>query len=105
MRMGVLGEVLFWLVIAQAVIAACRLSRAPDREAALFGALVTSAVVAYVIMGTQDLGLYWFRIALCIGILLGAVDGRLRLLRREQLDAGGPETRTTPSLSAVEARS
>ncbi|MGZ4560684.1 MAG: hypothetical protein ACXVXJ_06885 [Mycobacteriaceae bacterium] len=105
MRMGVLGEVLFWFVIAQAVIAACRLGRAPDREAALFGALVAGAVVAYVIMGNQDLGLYWFRIALCIGILLGAVEGRLRSLRREQLDAGGPETRTTPSLSAVEARS
>jgi len=93
MRMGVLGEVLFWLVIAQAIIAACRLSRAPDRESALFGALVTCAVIAYVILGNQDLGLFWFRIALCVGILLGAVEGRLRSLREKRLDVGGPETR------------
>ena len=77
MRMGLLGELAFWAVIASAIIAGCRLSAVADREVAFLGALVTCAAVAYVIMGQQDMGLFWFRIAFSFGALLGAVEAAL----------------------------
>jgi hypothetical protein len=84
MRMGLVGQGVFLLVIAEAVIAACRLSAAADRETALLGALVACALLGYVVMGQKDLGFYWFRIALCMGVLIGAVEARAGQLRREQ---------------------
>lgn len=96
MRMGIIGEVLLWTLIAQAMIAACRLSRVVDREAALLGALVACAVTAYVIMGAKDLGFYWLRLALCMGVLLGAVEARARVLERQS-----PEENVNSTSSAA----
>ncbi len=81
MRLGVLGEIVLWLFLGNAILAACRLTRVADRQTALFGALVVCAVVAYVIMGNKDLGFAWFRMAFCMGALLGAVEARSRALR------------------------
>lgn len=78
MRMGILGEGVFLLVIAHGVIAGCRLSRTANPEVALFGALVVCALLAYVIMGEKDLGFWWLRLAACIGVLLGTVDAQAR---------------------------
>jgi hypothetical protein len=81
MRLGIVGEALFWLVLAQGVLAGCRLIRVDDPETALFGALAVCAVLGYLIMGQKDLGFYWFRIAVCMGVLFGAVDGLARRAR------------------------
>jgi len=82
MRMGVIGELAFLAVIGSAVLAAGTLTKDRDPLMGLLGTVVTCAVVAYVIMGAQDMGFFWFRIALCVGGLLGAVE------------AAGRETRT-----------
>lgn len=76
LRLGVLGEAMFWLVVAYAVVAACRLSADPDRETGAFGALAACAVLAWVVIGEKDLGFFWFRIACFMGVLLGAVHAR-----------------------------
>ena len=93
-RTGILGQVLFWLVVAEALAAASRLARASSGVTALLGALTASAVVAYVIMGEVDLGLYWYRLAVCMGLLLGAVEARSRVVgvARPVLSARRPGT-------------
>lgn len=88
MRTGVVGMGVFLLVIAQAMISALRLTRTRDREIAAYGALVACAIAAYVIMGQKDLGFYWFRIACCMGVLLGAMEARIRAVGPEP--AGAP---------------
>jgi hypothetical protein len=79
MRMGVPGAVAFWMVIASALIAACALTRSRHRGVALLGALAGAAVVAHVIEGYYDLGLFWFREAIVVGALLGAVEAARRM--------------------------
>jgi len=81
MRMGILGEVVLWSMVAAAIIGACQLvkTKTGDRELALFGTIAVCAVVAYVVQGYNDLGLFWFRIALCLGVLLGGVEAALRM--------------------------
>jgi hypothetical protein len=80
MRMGALGEGVFLLFIGFGVVASARLVRAADPETALLGAVSVCALLAYLIMGEKDLGFWWLRIAVAIGVLLGAVDARRRVL-------------------------
>ena len=42
--------------------------------------LVTCALLAYVIEGYYDFGLWWFRVAVLIGCLLGALEAASREL-------------------------
>jgi hypothetical protein len=91
MRMGILGEVLFWAMVAAAIIRSCQLVKTGDRELALFGTVAVCAVVAYVVQGYNDLGLFWFRIAICLGVLLGGVEVALRLRSGRQLPHGADE--------------
>jgi hypothetical protein len=79
MRMGMLGELLLWLVIMQGIVAACRLTGHADNETAMFAALVVCASVAWVIMGEKDMGFTWFRIVFLMGAFLGAVEARTRV--------------------------
>jgi hypothetical protein len=79
MRMGMLGELLLWLVIMHGVVAACRLTGHADNETALFAALVACALVSWVIMGEKDMGFTWFRIVFLMGAFLGAVEARARV--------------------------
>jgi hypothetical protein len=70
------------------VVRGCALARAGDRELAVLGALSACAVVAYLVQGYNDMGFFWFRIALCFGTLLGAMEAAHRVLAREA--AGDP---------------
>ena len=85
LRMGSLGALAFWFLIGAAFVAACRLARGPDRQFALLGTFIICALVAYLIEGYYDLGLSWFRVAVCIGCLLGALEaaGRLQTSAQE----------------------
>jgi O-antigen ligase/polysaccharide polymerase Wzy-like membrane protein len=90
MRMGVLGELLLWLVIMHGVVAACRLTGHADNETALFAALVVCASVAWVIMGDKDMGFTWFRIVLLMGVFFGAVEARTRVSVAQRAAAPAP---------------
>ena len=79
LRLGILGMLLFWCVIGAAIIATCRLIRSPDERVLLFGGFALSALIAYVIEGYYDLGLSWFRVAVFMGCLLGALEAARRL--------------------------
>jgi hypothetical protein len=78
MRMGLLGEIALFSLIGAMIMRACQLVKVADRELALFGAVVVCAVVGYVVQGYNDMGFFWFRIAIGMGILLGAVEAALR---------------------------
>ena len=82
MRLGVQGEIAFWLLIGFAIIAAGGLAKADDRLLALFGALVVCAILAYVLQGYEDQGIASLRIAPVIGCLLGGLEAAQRLVPR-----------------------
>jgi O-antigen ligase len=86
MRLGLIGEVAFLMMIATAILRAVELARVRDPELALFGTLMVCAVVAYLVQGYNDMGFTWFRIALAMGVLLGATEAALRLARRERTE-------------------
>jgi O-antigen ligase len=79
MRMGILGMVAFWALLGTAIIAGCRLARVADREIAVVGALVASALVAYALEGSVDQGFFFYRIALVTGTLLGLAEAARRI--------------------------
>ena len=84
MRLGIQGLVVFLLMIAAAIIRAAQLTKVEDKELALFGTVVICAIVAYLVQGYNDMGFTWFRIALCMGVLLGATEAALRMARTTQ---------------------
>ena len=81
MRFGLAGIVGFWFLIGSAIVSLVALVRVRDRKLALFGTVVLCAVVGYVILGAYDMGFYWFRVALLMGTLLGALEAARRLGR------------------------
>jgi hypothetical protein len=81
MRMGILGGVAFWTLLAAAIITGCRLARSRERELALIGALLASAVVGYAFLGAVDQGFFFYRVALVLGTLLGLGEAASRLDR------------------------
>lgn len=83
MRLGIQGMVVFLMLLATVIIRASALLRNRDREQALIGALVVCAVVAYVVQGYNDMGFFWFRMALCLGTLIGTVEAAHRLAAAE----------------------
>lgn len=113
-RLGVLGELALWLVVAEAISVAIRLARRGSGHAAVLGAVTASAVMAWIIMGETDLGLFWYRMALCTGLLLGLVEAQTRRLpppdgthgwpglARARAARGWPG-RTVPAAAAVPA--
>jgi hypothetical protein len=78
MRMGVLGAIAFWCVLAAGVLGACRLLRSRNRELAAFGAIVVCVLVAYVLEGYKDQGFYYFRVAMFVGTMLGLLQAALQ---------------------------
>jgi hypothetical protein len=74
MEMGIAGAIAFWWLIGAALVVACRVARAPDPRLALFGAFTICALLAYLIEGYYDFGLWWFRVAVLMGCLLGTLE-------------------------------
>ena len=85
MRMGLLGEIAFFSMVGAMIMRACQLVKVADRELALLGTVVVCAIVGYVVQGYNDMGFFWFRIAVGLGVLLGAVEAALRLSREDQI--------------------
>lgn len=85
MRMGILGGVVFWSVLAFGIIAGCRLARSVEPELAVVGALLACALVGYAFEGSLDQGFFFYRIAFITGALLGLTEAAHRIRR---VDAG-----------------
>lgn len=96
MRLGALGTTAFLMLLATAVVRASRLLSVKDGEFAVLGTLTICAVFAYVVLGYNDMGFFWFRVALFMGVLLGGVEAACRL-------AAGTGA-MAPSAEAVAAR-
>jgi O-antigen ligase/polysaccharide polymerase Wzy-like membrane protein len=90
MRLGIVGILLFWCLIGAAIIAACRLLRNRDPSLALFGGFAVCALIAYVLEGYYDLGLSWFRVAVFVGCILGALEAASRFT--PAIEAAGGRT-------------
>jgi O-antigen ligase len=84
MRGGLPGELALWMFVAAALLLAIRATRARDPMVAVLGALVACATVAWVIQGYDDMGFYFFRIALAMGCLLGLLEAATRREARER---------------------
>jgi hypothetical protein len=82
MRIGILGEAAFWVVIGTAIVKACRILRSDDKQIALVGALTTFALLAYMVQGYNDLGFDNLRLPIAIGCLLGCVEAATVLSTR-----------------------
>lgn len=82
MRMGLFGAIAFWSLIGAGIIAGCRLVRSQNREVALFGALLSCALVGYALEGYNDQGFFMYRIAFVMGTLLGLGEAMRRLEAR-----------------------
>jgi hypothetical protein len=74
MRLGLLGGIAFWSMLGAAIIAGCRLARAPDRTYAAIGAVVAAAIIGYALEGGTDMGFTFPRIAIVIGCLMGLTE-------------------------------
>jgi hypothetical protein len=90
MRLGWEGMLAFWAMVAAAIAAGCGLTLRRDPRSLLLGTVVVAAVLAYVIMGYEDLGLFWFRIAAVMGCLLGVLEGWRRLAPADAESAPQP---------------
>jgi hypothetical protein len=73
-RLGILGEATMWSVIGFGILACCQLAKMGDRRTGAFGAIAMCAIVSYLLMGYNDLGFSWLRIAIFMGFMLGAVE-------------------------------
>jgi O-antigen ligase len=81
MRMGILGGIAFWALLAVATITGSRLAGSGDPEFALVGALLACAMVGYAMEGGVDQGFFFYRIAFVVGSLLGLAEAASRLQR------------------------
>ncbi len=90
MRLGILGEIALLCMVGSAIIQACQLVKVADKQLSLLGTVAACALVGYMVQGYNDLGFFWFRIALALGILLGAVEAGLRLTQDSQELTGVP---------------
>jgi O-Antigen ligase len=75
LRLGLAGIVCFWLLIGIAIMTAIQTFRRRRSEFAMLVSItLVLALVAYVMQGFFDMGLYWFRIAIAVGLLMGALE-------------------------------
>ncbi len=105
MRLGLLGITAFWLMIGLAMMTACNVfRRRPNQLCMLISMTVVAALVAYLVQGYFDMGLYWFRIAVAVGCLLGALEAARRF-ERDELASDPPDPHPAlPSRSAGRGR-
>jgi hypothetical protein len=79
MRMGWFGFMAWWSWIGVVLISAAQLLRARDLRLACFASFTAACVTGYVIEGYYDLGLFWFRMAFFMGVVIGLMQVAHRL--------------------------
>jgi len=103
LRLGLLGMVAFWLMIGVAAMTAINTFRRPPGQIGLIiGITVLAALFAYITQGFYDMGLYWFRIAIVMGCLMGALEA-VRRLRPTDAPAEPPAPSTRSSVQDRDA--
>lgn len=91
LRLGLMGIFTFWLFVCTALMTTCNVFRKrPSQIRMLISLIVAAALIAYLVQGFYDMGLYWFRIAVVVGSLLGALEASKRL---EQEPSRGDDAR------------
>ena len=83
LRIGTAGAIAFWSMLGLGIIAACRLARNRDKELAVVGMLVACALPAYALLGENDEGFFYYRVAFVMGALLGLLEAARRLSPKE----------------------
>lgn len=78
-KMGLAGMFAFWWTMGVAIVSAGRQARQADPMGALVATLAMAAVAGYLLLGWLDVGLAAVRIAVLVGLLLGAVEALPRL--------------------------
>ena len=103
LRFGLMGAITFWMMIATAILLACRVFQSERPTIRLLAFVVILAVIAYIVQGFYDMGLFWFRIAAVMGTLLGSLEVAHRLeepqtVERESRSRSGvkPRVAVTP---------
>lgn len=79
MRLGWLGFIAWLSWIGAVMISAAQLLRARDLRLACFASFTAACVAGYVIEGYYDLGLFWFRMAFFMGMVIGLMQMAHRL--------------------------
>ncbi len=80
LRLGILGITAFWMMLGISLMTAVNSLRArPNRTTLLISVTLIVALLGYIVQGFYDMGLYWFRIAIVVGSLMGAMDAARRL--------------------------
>lgn len=80
LRLGILGITAFWLMIGVALMTAINSFKArPSPVTLLVSVALIAAILAYMVQGFYDMGLYWFRIAVVVGCLMGAMEAARRI--------------------------
>jgi len=95
MRLGLQGEMAFWIMLGTAMIAACRLTRSADAQVALLGALTVSALIGYALQGWEDMGFGNVRIGIVMGCLLGCVEAASRFSKDKETEESRPKELAT----------
>jgi hypothetical protein len=85
----------FWLMIGIAIMLAINTFRRPPNQITLVLSLtIVLAMVAYLTQGFYDMGLYWFRIAITIGCLMGALEAARQFAPEPLFALPGPAIET-----------
>lgn len=79
MRMGWLGIIAWLSWVGAIMISAAQLLRARDLRLSCFASFTAACVTGYVLEGYYDLGLYWFRMAFFMGVVIGLMQMARRL--------------------------
>ncbi len=74
MRTGILGEAGLWMLLAAVFLSGAQVSRSGDPEVAMIGTVAACTTAGWLVMGYTDMGFWWFRLALALGILLGVLQ-------------------------------
>lgn len=93
LRLGLFGMFAFWLVIGIAIMTAINTFRRPPNQITLVLSMtIVLAMVGYLTQGFYDMGLYWFRIAIAIGCLMGALEAARQFAPEPLYAVPGPVT-------------
>ena len=104
LRLGLPGIVAFWIMIGVGLMAAVDSFRRRHNDlTAALSVTVIAALMSYMVQGYYDMGLYWFRIAIVMGCLMGALEVARRLDATDRI-AVGPEKARSKTGAARAAR-
>lgn len=104
LRLGIFGIFAFWLMIGVAIMTAVNTFRRKSSPTTMVLSLtVVCALIGYVVQGGYDMGLYWFRIAIVVGCLLGALEA-VRRVEKSEVAAGDPAPPPHKAARGVAAR-